>query len=99
MATSVKTRKTVKPAAKRDANGRFVAAAKPAGVAGTGEYTLWKDIEKQYPDHHILLENPVFRKDHSQIIEKGILLCAILKIDFDASKVSRIQGFRPFAGQ
>ncbi|GHT25275.1 hypothetical protein FACS189430_11680 [Bacteroidia bacterium] len=48
MATSVKTRKTVKPAAKRDANGRFVAAAKPAakkktaGVAGTDDqYMLW----------------------------------------------------------
>ncbi|GHT25270.1 hypothetical protein FACS189430_11650 [Bacteroidia bacterium] len=81
MATSVKTSKTVKPAAKRDANGRFVATAKPAakkkttGVAGTGDqYMLWKDIQKQYPDYFVLLENPVFSKKDPMEIEKGIFL-------------------------
>ncbi|GHT25264.1 hypothetical protein FACS189430_11630 [Bacteroidia bacterium] len=81
MATSVKTRKTAKPAAKRDANGRFVSTAKPAakkkpaGVAGTDDqYMLWKDIQKQYPDYFVLLENPVFSKKDPMEIEKGIFL-------------------------
>ncbi|GHT24732.1 hypothetical protein FACS189430_10190 [Bacteroidia bacterium] len=73
MATSVKTGKTAKPANKRDANGRFVAKNTTA-VTGTGEYTLWTDIQKRYPDHFVLLENPVFRKDNPMEIEKGIFL-------------------------
>jgi hypothetical protein len=84
MPTDVKTRKTIRPAAKRDANGRFVAAKvksvakkKTAGVAGTGDqYMLWEDIKKKYPEHWILLENPVFAKKYAAFPIKGILSCA-----------------------
>jgi hypothetical protein len=77
MATAVKTKKTATPAAKRDANGRFtVKKKKTAGIAGTESYTTWEFIKNKYPDHWILLENPVFEKKSALMPLKGILLCA-----------------------
>ncbi|MDR0687075.1 MAG: hypothetical protein LBF55_00115 [Prevotellaceae bacterium] len=57
-------------------------------VEETKPYCSWEEIRKKYPNHWILIENPVFDSDGSAI-KKGIVLCTSTKRDDISNEIKK----------
>jgi hypothetical protein len=84
MSAALKTQRNAKSEVEKSAE----TAVQSSNIVKTEQYCSWEEIRKKYPNHWILIENPVFDSDGCTI-KKGIVLCTSAKRDDISNEIKK----------